>query len=90
MLALPRLSEHPHLAGVGADDVHQDPDERALARTVRAEQPEDLAGVDVKGHAAQRWVVAVGLRDVIERENHHVPKSLLEVTACRNARVVQR
>ena len=80
MLAPPRLAKHAHLAGVGPDDVHQDPDERALAGAVRPEQAEDLAGMDVERHAAKRRRVAVALDDVVEREDGHVPKSLLEVT----------
>ena len=76
MLAAPRLTEHAHLTRVRPDDVHQDADERALAGAVRPEQPEDLAGVHVKGDAAKRGCVAVALGDVVERENNHVRKSL--------------
>ena len=53
VLAPPRLAEHAHLARVRPDDVHQDPDERALAGAVRTEQAEDLAGVHFKGDAAK-------------------------------------
>ena len=43
VLAPARLAEHEDAALVGADDVHQDADQRALAGAVRAEQAEDLA-----------------------------------------------
>ena len=42
MLAAARLAEHPDFSPVGANDVHQDADERALAGAVRPQQPEDL------------------------------------------------
>ena len=76
MLATPGFAEDTHFARVGADDVHQDPDERALAGAVGTEQAEDFAGVDVERHAAKRRVVAVALRDVVERENHHRAEEL--------------
>ncbi len=85
MRAPPRLAEHPDLARVRPDDVHEDANERALAGAVRSEQAEDLAGMDVEGDAAKRRGVSVALRDVVEREDDHVPKSLLEVTRGRNA-----
>ena len=88
MLAPPRLAEDTHLARVRPDDVHQDPDERALAGAVRPEQPEDLARVDVEGHAAQRGRVAVALRDVVEREDDHRGESLLERRERRNSRAL--
>ena len=54
VLAPARLAEDEDAARVGADDVHQDANQRALAGAVRAEQAEDLARLHVERHAAQR------------------------------------
>jgi hypothetical protein len=71
VIAVTRFAEHAHLTGVGPDDIHQDPDEGALAGAVGPEQPEDLARPHVERHATERQRLAVRLDDVIEREDDH-------------------
>jgi len=66
MIATARLAEHHDPAPVGTDDIHEDADQRALARTVRTEQTEDLAAVHVERHPAQRHGVAVRFLDGVE------------------------
>ena len=48
--------------GVGAVDARHDLQQRALARAVAADDPEELALVDVEGDAAQRAQLARGRR----------------------------
>src|SRR5439155_9714420 len=71
VLAAAWLAEDPHGSGVGPDDVHEDPDQRALAGAVRAEQAEDLARRHVERDVAQVWVRAVVLRQPLERHVRH-------------------
>ena len=79
MLTPSRLAKDPDLARVGADDVHQDADQRALAGPVWTEQTEDLSGVDVEGDTAERRRVAVALHQVVEREDDHSAEELTGV-----------
>src|SRR4051812_16841720 len=71
MVAPPRLAKDMNLSRVWTNDVHQDPNERALARAVRTQQAEDLAGMDIERDAAQRFSTAVGFHDVVEGEHNH-------------------
>jgi hypothetical protein len=70
-----RLAEHRSLERGGPHHGHDDLDERALARAVRAEQAEHLAAPHRDRHAAQRLHAAsVGLRHVAQVDGGHVIK----------------
>ena len=58
------LAENGHRAAVTLPVALQDLDGRGLARAVRAEEPEDLAGGDLEADAAERLHVAVRLAQI--------------------------
>ena len=58
------------LAGVGTDDPETDPHRGRLARTVGAEEAEDLAPGDLEGETVEGDGRAEALRDVIDLEAH--------------------
>ena len=66
MVAATRLAEYADFSAVGPDDVHQDPDERALAGAVRSKQAEDLAVGHIERDVIERSRLAVPFREVIE------------------------
>jgi len=70
------VAEHAHRAAAGAGQTGQDADQRGLARAVRPEQAEELAGVDVEAHvvegAGRAAFAEVRLRDVLEGDGWHV------------------
>ena len=47
------------------------PQERALAGAVAAQQPDPLAGLDLPGDAVEEWRAVVGDRDVVEVHEGH-------------------
>ena len=73
------LEQRPSLVGPveAAEHVH----ERRLARTVRADQPDDLAARELERHAAQRLHALEGPRDRGGPEGFSGPPLLLRSTA---------
>ena len=65
-----RPAEHGDRAAVGADDVEDHPHRRRLARAVRAEEPEDLAGPDVEREVGDDVDLAVALPDAAHVDAH--------------------
>ena len=65
------LGPHPRdAAGIGAEDVEDDPHCCRLARPVGAEQPENPARLDAEAGAIERDDVTEALRQSIENEAH--------------------
>ena len=56
------LAQHPHVAAVPPPVALEDLDRGRLPGAVRAEEREDLAGLDREGEAVQDFTLAVGLR----------------------------
>src|SRR5918996_898953 len=65
------LPEHTHLAGVSLAVALQDLHRRRLARPVRAEKREDLAGPDLEGDAVENLPRAVGLAEAGDPDRGH-------------------
>ncbi|MFT3787814.1 MAG: hypothetical protein QM770_16860 [Tepidisphaeraceae bacterium] len=61
-------AEHLRGAGGGLHQRREDTEQRALARAVRAEQCEDLAGANLEAHAGEHAAVAVAMADVEDLE----------------------
>ena len=59
---------HRDLAVVGREDARDDLHERRLAGSVVADEPDDLAGVDLEVHAVERLDGAEPLADLLEGE----------------------
>ena len=58
------LAENGHGAAVTLPVALEDLDGRGLARAVRAQEPEDLAGSDLEADPAERGHLPVGLAQV--------------------------
>src|SRR5205823_4994151 len=68
-------AEDLHVAGIPAAVALEDLDGRRLARAVRAEQGEDLAGLDREVDPAERLVVAVALPEARHDDGRHSSSS---------------
>ncbi len=67
--------EH-HLAGIGEFQAGQDPQQRGLARTRRAQQRDQLAFLDPERHVAERGKAAEGLMDIADIDHFAAASSL--------------
>ena len=72
----PRVAEDDHLSGIGADDVHDHPDQCRLARSVGAQEAEDRARRHRQGNIFDGDEVTERLSQAAKLEGRlHIPPS---------------
>jgi hypothetical protein len=66
------------VAFVGNEERREDLEERRLAAAVGPQDAKDIACVGVQGEAAERAAISVGVRNLLDGEDHRLRSSTIK------------
>ena len=81
------LAEDLGAPGGWINELHQQLERRRLAGAVRAEEADDLAGLNIEGYVVQDGARAVALGDVVESDHIAVASVIVMFPGCASCRL---